>query len=206
MGRDAIGVRVRFALATTFEGNSLPFLSHLLFEDELATDLSPVVATRLTSKDNRRGVPVFSIAVMAPSPKRRAKDAVFGDLWRWTRDGAAHQAPPPQAPAGSAPAAVSADPRQLPADILQIDPGANDGVVTTARQIDAKGTYVGFVVADHADVLGSYRRKDAFGHLIEPGLLTSGAKFGDEQFSELLALVADGILSVVPRARGRRAA
>jgi pimeloyl-ACP methyl ester carboxylesterase len=205
-GRDAIGARVRFALATSFEGNSVAFLKHLLFADHLALDLSPSVAKRLTSESNRCGVPVFSIASVAPRPEGDAADAVFRDLWTWTKNGAAGVPAPPPVAIASAPTLVAAELDPLPADPLHIDAEANDGVVNTARQIDAGGVYAGLVLADHADVLGSYRRTDARGHLIEPGLLTSGSKFGDEQFSKLLALVADGILSLVPAARSQRAA
>ena len=103
--------------------------------------------------------------------------------------------PSPAPPSGSKPTTVAANPGDVTLDRLQLRAEANDGVVNAAR-IDAGGTYAGLVIADHADVIGSYQRYDGFGHLIEPGLLTSGARFEDEQFSQLLGIVAKGILFV----------
>jgi hypothetical protein len=196
--RDAVWTRLHFALATTFEGSVFPFVCHLFFHDKLATDLTPAVASALTNTPNRRGVPIFCIASMAPPPGAHPPDGLFRDLWRWTARGAVGAEPPPPKPHG-APTAVAFDPATLPSSMNDLPPEANDGVVNTARQIDAGGTYGGIVIADHADVIGSYRRFDAQGRLIEPGLLTSAARFGDEQFSRLLALVAAGILGAGPR-------
>ena len=43
LSRDKIWTRIRFGLATTFEGNALAFLRHLLHDDGLAKDLHPAV-------------------------------------------------------------------------------------------------------------------------------------------------------------------
>jgi hypothetical protein len=192
VGRDALLRRAGFALATTFEANSPKFAIDLFSHDMLAGDLDPRVTTPLTLANNRRGVPVYSIAAMAPAPGPRPPDKLFRDLWHWTREGAAG-VPPPPPPPGPPGAIVAALPGILPTGPGPIDVAANDGVVNTGRMIDPMGTYSGLVLADHADVVGSYQRKDERGHLIEPGLLTSGAEFGDAQFTELLSIVARGI-------------
>jgi hypothetical protein len=69
-------------------------------------------------------------------------------------------------------------------------------VVNTNRQVF--GTFAALVLADHGDVLGRYRRTDPFdGSILDPGLLTSGAAFEDDQFFALLRLVARGIADAI---------
>jgi hypothetical protein len=70
-------------------------------------------------------------------------------------------------------------------------PTDNDGVVNTLRQWDGTPAgFAGLVIADHADVLGMYRRNDPrTGAVINPGLLTSGASFDDDQFFQLCMLI-----------------
>jgi hypothetical protein len=68
-----------------------------------------------------------------------------------------------------------------------ISPTLNDGVVNTVRQIVNPGRREevgGFVVADHAGVLGHYDRQDALigGKPYNTGLFHSGAGFGDDEF------------------------
>ena len=54
------------------------------------------------------------------------------------------------------------------------------------------------MIGDHVDVLGRYRRVSALdGKVVDPGLLTSGAEFGDDDFFLLLGRVADRIARVL---------
>src|SRR5207302_7808572 len=86
-----------------------------------------------------------------------------------------------------------------------IDLGLNDGVVNTVRQLvdpDDECQVGGFVVADHADVLGHYDRQDALidGPPYNAGLFHSGAGFGDDEFFGLYRRVAQAILKTIPGA------
>ena len=79
------------------------------------------------------------------------------------------------------------------------------GVVNTVRQIvnpGRRGEVGGFVVADHADVLGHYDRQDVLigGKPYNAGLFHSGAAFGDDEFFGLYRRVAEAILKTVPGA------
>jgi hypothetical protein len=92
----------------------------------------------------------------------------------------------------------------------EITPQLNDGVVNSARQIVNlnEEELAGFVVADHADVLGHYDRQDGLiaGRPFNAGLFHSGAGFGDPQFFELYRRVAQEILHTRTRVRRARAA
>ena len=88
---------------------------------------------------------------------------------------------------------------------VSIDVGLNDGVVNTVRQIvnpDKSEEVGGFVVSDHADVLGHYDRQDALiaGRPYNAGLFHSGAGFGDDEFFELYRRVGEAILRTIPHA------
>jgi pimeloyl-ACP methyl ester carboxylesterase len=95
-----------------------------------------------------------------------------------------------------------------------VDARLNDGVVNTVRQIvhcDRPDEVGGFVVADHADVLGHYDRQDSLieGTSYNEGLFHSGAGFGDDEFFRLYRRVAAAILKTISstrRARQRGAA
>jgi pimeloyl-ACP methyl ester carboxylesterase len=190
--RDRLQERLQFVLPALMSGHISDFYGHLL-SNELAGDLQPNVVGDLTqSGANRRsGVRISSFATLAPPPELegRVADDLFRDLWRWTQEKATSEgllAPPPfpvVAPAqwiGSSP--------QIPS----VDARSNDGVVNTNRQID--GTFAGLIAGDHGDVLGRYRRVDLLdGGVIDPGLLTSGAEFGDEQFFRVLDAVGGTI-------------
>jgi pimeloyl-ACP methyl ester carboxylesterase len=87
----------------------------------------------------------------------------------------------------------------------RISPTLNDGVVNTVRQLvnpDQPHEIGGFVVADHADVLGHYDRQDALigGKPYNAGLFHSGAAFGDDEFFKLYRRVAEAILRAIPGA------
>jgi hypothetical protein len=197
--RDALLARLSFGRGASAR-NTVDFFWHLLFADRLARDLDPHVAAQLTARtDNRRDdVPVFSVATMAPRPvPGETQDKLFADLWTWTKlraEGAEPAAPPLEVRADVE--RIASDPSKLPGPREELDAIANDGVVNTNRQVF--GTFAGLVLADHCDVLGRYRRTDPFdGSILDPGLLTSGAAFGDDQFFALLRLFARGIADVI---------
>jgi pimeloyl-ACP methyl ester carboxylesterase len=197
-GRDEPGRRLAFALATAFEGNALGFVYPLLRSEALAADLDPRVCTSLTETPNRRDVPIFSIAAMAPWPTPTPPDRLFGALWGWTAQGAAALPPPPHR--GRHPDAVVAANRfDLPANLAEIPSEDNDGVVNTARQVDPRGRYAALVLGDHGDVIGGYQRRDVHGHVVEPGMLTSEARFRDEQFARLLAVIGKGVAETLAK-------
>jgi hypothetical protein len=193
--RDALATRLKFSRGAA--GNSsIDFFHHLIFADKLLRDLDPNVASALTQTPNVRlkDVPVLSIATLAPAPTHEnTKDHLFSLLWKWTQLKAQGSSPTP--PAIGTPATVIASDRSaLPATAGDIGWSANDGVVNTNRQV--YGAFAGLVLADHCDVLGRYRRADAIDHsVLDPGLLTSGANFQDDQFFALLRLIANGIAS-----------
>jgi pimeloyl-ACP methyl ester carboxylesterase len=192
--------RIEFALGSVFEGSTVQFLYHLLRDDKLANDLDPKVTTKLTDATNRRSaIPIFSIVTMTPEPMKPYKDdPLFFDLWTDTQEKAlAPATPPPTASPTSFPVTIAPRSTVLPPTLTPRD---NDGVVNTDRQWDGSpGGLVGRVLGDHGDVLGLYRRTDPVdGSVIESGLLTSGACFGDDQFFTMIGLVADGIARNVP--------
>jgi pimeloyl-ACP methyl ester carboxylesterase len=162
-----------------------------LFDNVLAKDLDPKVVEALTRTNNRRSdVPITSFATFAPPPPGDgAPDALFALLWHWTHDGDAGAEPAPGPFHFSKEDVVSSSP-ELPA----LDAGSNDAIVNTVRQVDEHGAFGGLFVGDHADVLGRYRRVDLLDEeLLDPGLLTSGAEFDDDQFFMVLDRIADAI-------------
>lgn len=173
-GRGDLAPRLEF-FAASAKTSAFDFVFH----DALAHDLLPSVASTLTRADNRTGRPVFSIATCAPPPTGDTPDRMFRDLYKWTSN--TDDAPPPDAP-HDAPWITACGP-------IALDGAANDGVVTTLRQLD--GHVAAFVAADHADVIGRYRRTSLVdGKTFDGGLLTSGASFGDDQFFDLIGVVA----------------
>jgi pimeloyl-ACP methyl ester carboxylesterase len=197
--RDALLARLSFGRGASAR-NTVDFFWHLLFNNRLARDLDPHVAARLTARtDNRRDdVPVCSIATMAPRPvPGETQDKLFAHLWTWTQlraEGAEPAAPPLELRADVE--RIASDPSKLPGLGEELGAIANDGVVNTNRQVF--GTFAALVLADHGDVLGRYRRMDPFdGSILDPGLLTSGATFEDDQFFALLRLVARGIADAI---------
>jgi pimeloyl-ACP methyl ester carboxylesterase len=199
--RDQLLSRIRFGRAAAGR-SSLDFFWHLLLGNDLLRDLDPAIAAKLTETPNvRSDAPVFSIATMAPDPaKGLTSDNLFMRLWQWTQVAAAGAEPKP--PALREPALrIAKHDELLPKPIAELVPGENDGVVNTDRQV--YGTFAGLVSADHCDVLGRYRRTDAEpvdgvalgdDSVLDPGLLTSGSEFGDDQFFSLIRLIAQGIV------------
>ncbi len=165
----------------------------------LHRDLDPDVVGALVARDNRRpGVAMFCFATLAPLPgtglEGTPADTLYADLWRWTAERATGAAAP-RFPSFDASDVIASHADLRPALILPED---SDGLINTARQVDPQATFAGLVLGDHADVLGLYRRTDPFsGATFDPGLLASGAAFGDAEFFVLLERIADGIANTI---------
>jgi pimeloyl-ACP methyl ester carboxylesterase len=196
--RGDLGSRIRFALSATSGVRKMPlFLLQMMLMNELARDLRPEVLGALSTRPVRRSAEgrVFSVATVAPRPRNAHPDKLFRDMWRWTHEGETRVRLPP-APASSLDDLTLRLPSQRGIVLPPIDRGDNDGIVTTQRQV--LGELIGLVVADHVDVLGRYRRASLVDEkVIDPGLLTSGAEFGDDEFFGLLLRIGDRIANMV---------
>ncbi len=196
--RGDIASRLEFAFSAAPGLKQMPFFVwHLLLMNELAADLRPEVLGALSSQPLRPAAEgrVFSLATVAPRPAPNHSDKLFRDLWRWTHRGsrAALASPHLATNALDEPALRLAAQREIA--LPRIDELDNDGVVTTKRQV--LGELIGVIVGDHVDVLSRYRRSSLIDDkVIDPGLLTSGAEFGDDEFFELLLRVGDRIARV----------
>jgi pimeloyl-ACP methyl ester carboxylesterase len=197
--RGDLGSRIRFAMSATPGLRKMPFfLVQMLVMNDLARDLRPEVLGALSSRPIRPSLEgrVFSVATVAPRPAADHPDKLFRDLWRWTHRGAAACANPPPFTAASFDDIALRLPSQRTIPLPPIDAGDNDGVVTTLRQ--GLGELVGVVVGDHVDVLGRYRRASLVDEkVIDPGLLTSGAEFGDDEFFALLLRIGERVALMV---------
>lgn len=142
------------------------------------------------------------VAGAEPRASGRPSEAFYRELYALTADETSLDIGPMD-PATRSLAEWMARPGEVicsPESILPrtIDAQLSDGVVNSARQLldpsDAS-QFGGFVVADHADILGHYDRQDALieGDLLEAGLLHSGAGFGDDEFFSLLHRIADAM-------------
>jgi pimeloyl-ACP methyl ester carboxylesterase len=195
--RGDLGSRVKFAMSATPHLQKMPlFLIQMMLANDLARDLHPDVLERLSERPVRSGYDgrVFSIATVAPRPGHDHSDKLFRDMWRWTHRGAL------ATPDARVSPLLDDSSLRLPSQrgvvLPPIDAGDSDGVASTQRQV--LGELLGVVVGDHVDVLGRYRRTSLVdGKTIDPGLLTSGAEFGDDEFFALLARVADRIAKAI---------
>ena len=198
--RGDLASRIRFALSATPGLRKMPFfLLQMMVMNELARDLRPDVLGVLSARPVRASAEgrVFSVVTVAPRPGTGHPDKLFRDMWRWTQHGSTTtHAPPPPRPSASLDDLALRLPSQRTMQLPPIDAGDNDGIVTTQRQV--LGELIGVVVADHVDVLGRYRRASLVdGRVIDPGLLTSGADFGDDEFFGLLLRVGAHIAPLV---------
>jgi hypothetical protein len=187
-----------FTLSGTPGLRKMPFfLLHMLLMNELANDLRPEISGVLSARPLRSSAEgrVFSIATVAPRPAPDHSDKLFRDLWRWTQDGSRVAAALPHAPALALDDITLRLPSQRAIVLPKISETDNDGVVTTERQV--LGELTGVVVGDHVDVIGRYRRASLIdGKVIDPGLLTSGAQFGDDEFFGLISRIGERIAQV----------
>ena len=183
--------RVSFMFSAMPKVSQTPlFLLQILFQDELARDLHPKVMGEIGRSPFRLGAQArtFSIATVSPRPARDHDDKLFRDMWRWTHEAASRVAPPPIEPSWLDDASLRLS-SQRHVELAPIDDGDNDGVVSTTRQVVGKA--IALVVGDHVDVLGRYKRTSLVdGKVVDPGLLTSGADFGDDDFFALMDRIA----------------
>jgi pimeloyl-ACP methyl ester carboxylesterase len=199
--RGDLGGRIDFARSAMPGLSKTPFfIAELLFKNDLARDLRPAVLVPLLRRPVRADMKgrVFSVVTMAPRPASDHSDKLFRDMWSWTHDAPSHVTmPDPLLP--SAPGLDDLSLRletQRELTLPTIGPGDNDGVVSTQRQV--LGEPIALVIGDHVDVLGRYRRVSALDDkVIDPGLLTSGAEFGDDDFFGLVGRVVDRIAKVL---------
>jgi pimeloyl-ACP methyl ester carboxylesterase len=194
--------RMRFALSATPGLTQMPFfLPRMMLMNQLAADLRLEVLGSLSLHPVRKSAEgrVASVATLAPRPGADHSDKLFRDMWRWTHEGSLQNAPIPPASQQSLDDLTLRLPSQRAIALPPVDRGDNDGVVTTERQV--LGELIGVVVADHVDVLGRYRRSSLIdGKVIDPGLLTSGATFGDDEFFGLLLRIGDRLAKMVSSA------
>jgi hypothetical protein len=184
--------RLRFARSAAPGLTKMPwFLVQMMLMNELARDLRPDVLEQLSLRPIRAAAHgrVFSVATVAPRPGSGHPDKLFRDMWRWTHQGAKPHAL-------HTPSVFASLDLRLPSQrdiaLPSIDAGDNDGIVSTQRQV--LGELIGLVIGDHVDVLGRYRRASLVDDMvIDPGLLTSGAEFGDDEFFGLLLRIGDRI-------------
>ncbi len=188
----------------------IAFLAQVALHRELIADLRPANMERLRSTlEPEAGVALtcFVAGTELRDRSGRPGDSFFTDMYELTKGD------------GNASPAVDGC-RRLLQDLIKSRPDLvirsdqspmpaavhvelNDGVINTVRQMidsDDPSQVGGFVVADHADVLGHYDRQDALigGNPYNAGLFHSGAGFGDDEFFKLYRRVAEAILRSCP--------
>ncbi|WP_437674522.1 esterase/lipase family protein [Sorangium sp. So ce131] len=182
------------------------FLFQLWQNRDLIDDLSPASMARLRQSCRSEGrVPVtcFVTTTLATEQASRDADAFFLELRRFTAEhGAAEATSSMKASLALLTKHADAAIRCPDVDVPSFDLGASDGVVNSACQIldpASPGGLGGICVADHADVLGHYDRKDELipGPPLNAGLFHSGSRFGDDQFFELYKRVASAIARAI---------
>ena len=191
------------------------FMLEVARHHELIADLRPANMERLRSTfDPDPAVPLtcFVTGTEVQPQGDRPSDPFFQDLYGLTAGD--DQRPAPSAAVERCGGLLRSVVKSRPGLVIRsesgampasIDLGLNDGVVNTVRQLvdpDDECQVGGFVVADHADVLGHYDRQDALidGPPYNAGLFHSGAGFGDDEFFTLYRRVAHILLKAIPGA------
>jgi triacylglycerol lipase len=161
----------------------------------------------IASMGDRAGVSYRCTASMAPTPQPRRWLATIGRPWQALSlslfyalhriTAAPDERYPCAAMRDAAPWAGDASEAHLARVMSACVPvDANDGVVPIRSQL--WGTLVWAGLGDHLDVLGHYR-DDGDAGAVAPELrhvdwLTSGSKFGDADFADLMDAIATGML------------
>lgn len=193
----------------------IAFLAQVAFHRDLIADLRPSYMERVRKEfAPEKGVSLtcFVTAVEPRDEGGRTSDAFFKDMYGLTKgeDGA-----PTAKPVEACRRLLTRLIKTQPDLVIRngqsrmpetIEPALNDGVVNTVRQLadpEDAAQVGGFVVADHADVLGHYDRQDSLieGRPYNAGLFHSGAGFGDDEFFGLYRRVAQAILKTIPAAQ-----
>jgi pimeloyl-ACP methyl ester carboxylesterase len=197
----------------------IAFLAQVAFHRELIADLRPSHMEQVRKELTPEKGIALSCFVTAVEPRvggGRTSDAFFTDMYGLTKGEEATATAKPIAACRrlltwvikTQPGLViRSDKGEVPTSIA---PSLNDGVVNTVRQLvnpDDPTEVAGFVIADHADVLGHYDRQDALieGPPYNAGLFHSGAGFGDTEFFMLYRRVAQAILKTIPVAHREEA-
>jgi pimeloyl-ACP methyl ester carboxylesterase len=196
--RGDVQSRIAFARNASPTIEKLPlFLLRMMFRNDLVRDLRPDVLAPLSARPMRASAEgrVFSLVTVAPRPLPDHSDKLFRDMWQWTQKGGLRASVHP--PSSRALDDLSLRlPSQQSIGLPPLDAGDNDGVVSSQRQVLGEVTAV--IVGDHVDVLGRYRRTSLVDEkVIDPGLLTSGAEFGDDEFFELLLRIGERIVGAI---------
>ncbi len=191
----------------------IKFMWQIAQSRDLIEDLKPermeAVRARLSS-DPEVALTCFVTGTMPRDDAPRPSDPFFRDMYRLTQ-GSEAVTPIVSECDRFLRTVVQEHPdlviRSGESNLPATSPTLNDGVVNTVRQIVNPGRWEevgGFVVADHADVLGHYDRQDALigGKPYNAGLFHSGAGFGDDEFFTLYRRIAEAILKTIPDAHG----
>lgn len=189
--------------------SALPFLLNLLRHEATLSELCPQHMQTLRAHnppDPWLRASVQCVVVVAPElpahdggAPLRSRDELFAALHALTGASCLVQ---PAAALTEARALLSRFPAERVighpgARLPAFDLAANDGLVNGARQLllsrgATRDALAAVVIADHADVLGYYEQTDWLDERegSRPGLLRSGANFGDDQFFHLWGVIA----------------
>ena len=188
------------------------FLGQIALHRELIADLRPATMEKLRSvlkPEPGVSLTCFVSGTELQEGGANRSDSFFADMYRLTKgDGTASPAVDgcrrllSDLVTNRSALVIRSDRSRMPASI---DVGLNDGAVNTVRQLvdpTDPSQVGGFVVADHADVLGHYDRQNSLieGRPYNVGLFHSGAGFGDDEFFGLYRRVAQAILQTIPGA------
>jgi len=191
----------------------LKFMWQVARSRKLIEDLKPKnmeAARKRLASDPDIALTCFVSGTVPRDDKTRPSDPFFRDMYRLTQG--SEEVSPVVAKCGRLLGELVEKPnpelviRSEESKLPPISPMLNDGVVNSVRQIvhaDQPEEIGGFVVADHADVLGHYDRQDSLigGKPYNAGLFHSGAAFGDDEFFKLYRQVGQPILKVIPGAQ-----
>ena len=184
------------------------FVIQIFQKRKLAEDLRPDAMEALR-RNVQPDLPItLSTIVTAAEPRadeERPSEPFFADLSALT-------ASVRHAPSDTVERTIGVLRRRIRSDVLiksplglipvSIDARLNDGIVNSARQMVNTADpreLAAIVIAEHADVLGHYDRRDALipGRVLNAGLFHSGAGFGDDEFFALYRRVAARIVDAM---------
>ncbi len=192
----------------------LKFAWQVIQNRDLIHDLQPKhmeeLRRRLQPEEHIK-LKCFVTGTMLRTDKARPSDPLFADLYALT-EGKEHVSNAVGSCMRFLQKQVTDKPglviRSADGELPVISPTLNDGIVNSVRQIVRPNAdeFGGFIVADHADVLGHYDHQDALvgGRPLNAGLFHSGAGFGDTEFFKLYRTVAEIILNVRTEARAEQ--